>query len=270
MNLDAARHFALHSLDRVLSEAWHPERGLQHVLAYSDPAAERREIAGQLDDYAFTAIACLDAYEITADLSYFTFAQRIADKMVDLFFDPVSAGFFDTAVNGKEKALGVLSTRRKPFQDSPTPAGNSVAAIGLLRMYALTNQASYREKAEATLELPAALAGKFGIFAASYAIAAVHLLSPHTQVVIVGDDAVADQLLAIATGFFAFPKTVLQFAASKIVPENLPPALAETIPHLPGLSEGKSAAVVCSGFSCQPPVTDPKQLRRSLEIALKK
>jgi hypothetical protein len=145
-----------------------------------------------------------------------------------------------------------------------------VAAIALLRLYALTNRASYREKAEATLELPAALAGKFGIFAASYAIAAVHLLSPHTQVVIVGDDAVAHQLRAVATGFFAFPKTVLQLAASKIVPENLPPALAETLPHLPLLKEGKSAAVVCSGFSCQPPVTDPEQVKRSLEIALKK
>jgi uncharacterized protein len=181
----------------------------------------------------------------------------------------VSGGFFDTAVDGKEKTLGVLGTRRKPFQDSPTPAGNSVAAIALLRLYALTNQASYREKAEATLELPASLAGKFGIFAASYAIAAVHLLTPHTQVVILGDDAVADQLRAVATGFFVLPKTVLQLAASKVVPENLPPALGETIPHLPVRKEGKSAAVVCSGFSCQPPVTDPEQLRRSLEAALK-
>jgi uncharacterized protein YyaL (SSP411 family) len=269
LKLDGAKHFALRSLDRVLAEAWNPEQGLQHVLAYSDPAAERREIAGLLDDYAFTAVACLDAYEVTADLSYFNFAQRIADKMIDRFFDPVSGGFFDTAASGTEKALGVLGTRRKPFQDSPTPAGNSVAAIALLRLYALTNQASYLEKAEATLELPASLAGKFGIFAASYAIAAVHFLSPHTQVVVIGDDVIADQLHAVATGFFAFPKTVLQMESSKVVPENLPPALAATIPHLPVLKEGKSAAVVCSGFSCQPPVVDPGQLKRSLEVALK-
>jgi uncharacterized protein YyaL (SSP411 family) len=35
------------------------------------------------------------------------------------------------------------------------------------------------------------------------------------------------------------------------------------------LKEGKSAAVICSGFSCQPPIVDPDQLRRSLEAALK-
>src|SRR5258705_571797 len=61
-----ARHFALRSLDRVLAEAWQPERGLLHVVAYSDPKADRRQVAGVLDDYAFLAMACLDAYEATA------------------------------------------------------------------------------------------------------------------------------------------------------------------------------------------------------------
>ena len=37
--------------------------------------------------------------------------------------------------------------------DSPTPAGNSVAAIALLRLYAFTNQKSYREQAEQMLEV---------------------------------------------------------------------------------------------------------------------
>jgi len=269
LDLTGARRFALRSLDRVLAEAWQPDQSLQHVVAYSDPAADRRLVPGLLDDYAFTAVACLDAYEATADLSYFSFAQRIVDKMVERFFDPVAGGFFDTAAGGTEKALGVLGTRRKPFQDSPTPAGNSVAAIALLRLYAFTNQQSYREQAEQTLELPAALAGKFGIFAATYGIAAVHLLHPHTQVIIVGEDDLVEQFRAIASGFFAFNKTVLNLAANKAVPQNLPPALAETIPHLPAIKDGNSVAVVCAGFSCQPPVTDPEQLRRSLGITLK-
>ncbi len=269
LHVDEAKHFALRSLDRVLAEAWQPEQGLQHVVAYSDPSAERRAVAGLLDDYAFTAVACLDAYEATADLTYFNFARNIADMMANRFFDSVSGGFFDTPAAGSQRALGVLGTRRKPFQDSPTPAGNSVAAIALLRLHALTNESGYREKAEATLELPAALAGKFGIFAASYGIAAVHFLHPHTQVVIVGEDVMAEKLRASAAGFFALDKTVINLSANKLVRENLPPALAQTVPQLPGLKEGKSAAVVCSGFTCQPPITDPEQLRRSLAVALK-
>src|SRR6266852_4344577 len=269
LQLESARHFALRSLDRVLAEAWHPQQGLQHVVAYSDPAAERRLVPGLLDDYAFTAIACLDAYEATADLSYFTFAQRITDKMVERFFDSVSGGFFDTAGSGDgtEKALGVLGTRRKPFQDSPTPAGNSAAAIALLRLHAYTNQPGYREKAEQTLELLAGLAAKFGIFAATYGIAAVHFAQPHTQVIVLGDDVLAEQLYAAAVGFFGFDKAVLKLAANKAVPQNLPPALAESIPQLPAIHEGTSVAVVCSGFSCHPPVSNPEQLRQSLRRA---
>jgi uncharacterized protein len=264
LNLESAKHFALRSLDRVLAEAWHPERGLQHVLAYSDPAAERRAAPGLLDDYAFTAVACLDAYEATAALSYFKFAQRLVDKMVERFFDPVSGGFFDTAASESEKPLGVLGTRRKPFQDSPTPAGNSVAAIALLRLYAFSNQEDYKQKAERTMELLAGLAGKFGIFAATYGIAAVHFSYPHTQILIIGEDDVAEQLRMVATGAFTFSKSVIRFSHNEVVAENLPPGLADTIPQLPAIKTKKSVAVICSGFSCQPPITDPGQLGKML------
>jgi uncharacterized protein YyaL (SSP411 family) len=276
LKLDSARQFALRSLDRILAGAWQPEAGLRHVVAYSeqaysDPAEEWRAVPGMLDDYAFTAVACLDAYEATADLSYFTFARRVADKMLDRMFDPVSGGFFDTAspADGEQKPMGVLGTRRKPFQDSPTPAGNSVAAIALLRLHTYTGQQRYRENAEQTLELLAGLAGKFGIFAATYGIAAVHFSQPHTRTVIVGDDEVSQQLYAIAASFFGLDNSILKLPANEAVAQNLPPSLAETIPHLTGVTKGKSAAVLCYGVSCQPPIFDPEQLRQSLARGLK-
>ena len=89
--------------------------------------------------------------------------------------------------HGDGKALGVLGTRRKPFQDSPTPAGNSVAAIALLRLHAYTNDQAYYDKAEQTMEVLAGVAGRYGLFAATYGIAGVHLSQPHTQVVVIGE-----------------------------------------------------------------------------------
>ena len=265
LDLADTRHFALRSLDRILSEAWRPDRELLHVMAYSDRKAERREIRGVLDDYAFTVVACLDAYEATADLSYFHFAKRIADRMIEGFFDSAAGGFFDTDKAADSDALlGVLGTRRKPFQDSPTPAGNSMAAIALLRLHAFTNNVSYREKAEQTLEVLAGMAGKYGLFAATYGVAAVHLAHPHTQVVVLGSDAATEQLRAAGAAPFALNKSVMQIESSRAVPENLPPALAETIAALPILREGRSAAVVCSNFSCQPPITNPEDLQREL------
>jgi uncharacterized protein len=270
LKLDTAQHFALRSLDRVLAEGWSIENGLVHVIAYSDPAARSRRIAGLLDDYAFTAIACLDAYESTSDLSYFNFAHRIADAMVDGFFDPVSGGFFDTQRRASEeqKFLGVLGTRRKPFQDSPAPAGNSVAAIVLQRLYGYTNEQSYRDKAEETVEVLAGLAGQYGIFASTYGIAAIHFSQPHIQVVIVGEDELADQLYSTAGTIPALNQAVLKFAPNKVVPQYLPAALATTIPALPAVKGRKTIAVICSNFSCRPPVFDVEELRRDLRLAL--
>src|SRR5580698_1670110 len=266
LSLDGARHFALRSLDRILAEGWHANSGLLHVLAYSDAAAERREVPAVLDDYAFTVVACLDAYESTADLSYFNFARRIADAMVERFFDPVSGGFFDTAkTEADAQPLGVLGTRRKPFQDSPTPAGNSVAAIALLRLYTYTSDQGYFDKAEQTIELLAGVAGRYGLFAATYGIAGVHLSQPHTQVVVIAEGELGEQLYRTAVKPFSVSKAVFKLTREQAVPQKLPPALGETIPHLPIINEGKAAAVICSGFSCEAPIFDPEELARALK-----
>jgi uncharacterized protein len=272
LGLEEVRHFGLRSLDRILADAWSPEQGLLHVIAYSDPRAARRRVRGLLDDYAFTAVACLDAYEATADLSYFKFAKSITDTMIQKFFETVSGGFLDTESNSSDRTtcLGVLSARRKPFQDSPTPAGNSVAAIALLRMHSYTNETSYRDQAEQTMEVFAGMAEQFGIFGATYGIAAVHFSQPHTQVVVLGTGPEAERMLAAAKTGFAFNKTTIKLAPNEAVRQNLPPALAETIPGLPGIKGSAATAVVCSAFGCQPPVGDPDQLARMLREALSK
>jgi uncharacterized protein len=310
LGLDAARRFALRSLDRVLAQAWSVGAAgappsstpavsmkatprLLHVVAYSDPKAEHREVAGLLDDYAFTALACLDAYEATADLSYFKFAQAIADTMIAKFYDATSGGFFDSEPPAEGKGLGVLATQRKPLQDSPTPAGNPMAAIALVRLHHYTGEAGYRDKAEKTLELFAGVAEQFGIFAATYGIAVAHFLESPIQVVVIAGNASSEggsaergsakgesrkrgpaesaaELQAAANAAFAFNKSTLRLTANEAVPKNLPPALAATIPHLPQLESGESFAVLCSGSSCQPPVSDAAELKRQLERALER
>jgi len=284
LNLPEARRFALRSLDRILSKAWKQQSrtgeeaggsarstraSLLHVVAYSDPTAEHREVQGLLDDYAFTAIACLDAYEASCDLSYFKFAEAIAEAMIGRFFDATSGGFFDSDPAAGGTSLGVLATRRKPLQDSPTPAGNPMAAVALMRLHHYTGDAAYRDKAEQTLETFAGVAEQFGIFAATYGIAVLHLLDKPVQVVVIaGEDGNGDSLEAAATAQFGFTKASLALAANQVVPANLPPLLAATLPHLPQLSSGKSFAVVCSGSSCQAPVFEADQLREAMQAAL--
>ncbi|MFB3915463.1 MAG: thioredoxin domain-containing protein [Terriglobales bacterium] len=269
LDIPDARRFALRSLDRILSQGWEPKRGLAHVIAYSERKPVKPELRGVLDDYAFTVSACLDAYEATADMTYFNFARRIADAMLEKFYDPKDGGFFDTEREGGNR-LGALSAARKPFQDAPTPAGNSSAVVALLRLHSYTNDARYHEAAEKTLNLFAGVADQFGIFAASYGIAAVSFAKPHTQVVVVGNDEAAQQLYRAAVAPFALNKAVLCLPGeNEATPQNLPPALSETIPNLPGIREGRrSFAVLCSDFACRPPLYEPAVLTAELRAAI--
>jgi uncharacterized protein len=278
LDLPEARRFALRSLDRVLAQSYKAGAGedaratLLHVVAYSDPEAQHREVPGMLDDYAFTALSCLDAYEATADLSYFKFARSIVDSMVSRFFDATSGGFFDSEANPGGQTFGVLATRRKPLQDSPTPAGNPMAAIALIRLHHYTGDAGYRDNAEQTLETFAGVAEQFGIFAATYGIALLYFLESAAQIVVIEQESdlqAADALWTAAVAPFAFNKSVLRLSANQAVGQNLPPAFAATVPHLPQLRQGKSFAVLCSGSACQPPVHAVDQLQQQLQALLR-
>ena len=236
---------------------------MEHVVAYGDGLEAGARVPGVLEDYVFTGHAALDAWECTGEMRYFDAALRVGDAAVAKFYDEEKGGFFDTerAVAG-ETPLGALGARRKPLQDSPTPAGNPVAASLLLRLQALTGRADLREKAKATLECFAGVVEHFGLYAASYGLALARHILPPVQVVIVGDDAAAEQLERAALARFAVNKSVVRLRSVG----DLPPSLAETIPHLPRSSE--SCAVVCAGFTCQPPVHHADALMEILAVAL--
>ena len=262
LGMTNAREFALKSLVRIVDEGW-KDGTLAHVIQYSDAKVGARIVPGVLDDYAFLILALLDAYESTADIRHFEIARTVADTMIRRFYDRENGGFFDAP----ESPIAALSARRKPFQDSPTPAGNSAAAIALLRLYGYTNDDSYRDRAEKTLRVFAGVAEQFGMFAATYGLAAAHLLEGHTQVVVVGHDRTAEELERAAVVPYETNKSVL-WLRDTAAWNSLPPALQETVPNLPGVRDGRSVAVICSGFTCQPPVADPAQLTDRLQEVL--
>ena len=141
-------------------------------------------LEGSLDDQVFAAAALLDAYETTLDRRYFDIAERAMLLAIERYGDPDGGGFFDRAKDAAP--MGGLDVRRKPLQDSPTPGANSVAAIVLDRLHGFTGEKLYREWAEKTLEAFVGLIPQYGLFAATYALAAL-LHSRHPiQVVITG------------------------------------------------------------------------------------
>jgi uncharacterized protein YyaL (SSP411 family) len=259
LSLPAVKAFALRSLDRALAQAWSPETGLSHVIAYPNADHASARVPGMLDDCAFLSQACLDAWLATAELRYYEFAVAIADSMIARLYDPVTPGFFDAEPDSN--AIGALSVRRKPLQDSPTPAGNPAAASVLLRLHALSGSERYRDIAEQTLESFGGVVEHFGLYAGTYGLALSRFLQPPVMVAIVGDDAASRALAATAHVPWLVNKTMLSLSREQAAPANLPPALAETLPHLPST---QTAALVCTGRECMPPVSDVEALAEQI------
>ncbi|HKO18539.1 MAG TPA: hypothetical protein VJU82_06605, partial [Acidobacteriaceae bacterium] len=256
----AVRGFALKSLDRVLHDA-HRDGVLAHVVAYGETGTAVRAVPAVLDDYVFLGHAALDAWEASGEVRYYTAAKLLADTVIERFYDAESSGFFDTAKpSGGEQRLGALDARRKPLQDSPTPAGNPMGAMLLMRITELSGDVAYAERARATLQTFAGVVEHFGLYAATYALALQRHLQPPVQICVVGADERARKLEEAALRGFAVNKSVIRLA--RVEEGKLPPELDATLPGLPPASG--SFAVVCSEGGCQPPVQSPDELIAAL------
>jgi uncharacterized protein YyaL (SSP411 family) len=268
LRMDSVRDFALKTLNRLLNEAWGGAATLSHVIAYPDGVGAPVDKApGTLDDYAFTVHACLDAWVANGNINFYRVARLLADAMIAGFYDETAGAFFDSALNAEGKApLGALGARRKPLQDSPTPAGNPVAAAALLRLEELSGEKKYRDIAEKTLGHFAGIVEHFGLYAGSYGLALERLLLDPVQVVVVGSGPEAARLEATALARYAVNKTVLRIAPHHLVKGGIPEALEETLLFMEPPVGTDAWVLVCRGRTCLPPVTDAERLLEALEV----
>ncbi len=262
LDMPEARAFALKSLDRALASAWSKE-GLAHVVAYGETSSSTERVAGVLDDYVFLGHATLDAWESTGELRYYEAAEELMESALERFHDRSGGAFFDTEKPAAgERRLGALGARRKPLQDSPTPAANPMAASLLIRLGELSGRLDYTEKAQETLETFAGVVEHFGLYAATYALALQRLVREPLQVSVIGADENARVLESAALARYAVNKSVARF--EQVQAGTLPPVLETTLPHLPISKIDGSFAVVCSGHTCQPPVKSATELAAAL------
>jgi uncharacterized protein len=201
-----------------------------------------------LEDHAFLLEALLTLYEATFEQRWFEQARALTEKTIARFGDEERGGFYSTSVDHEE-----LIARRKEIGDHPIPSGNSAAALGLLRLEALTGERTYGNWAEGVLRLFAKAAPRQPDAFAHLLRALDFQLSPTKEVALVGDDLA--ELTAIVRLKYR-PHLVLAGG-----PEG-----ADVPPLLTGRTEveGKAAAYVCEHFTCKAPVTDPQALAKLL------
>ena len=161
--------------------------------------------------------------------------------------------------------LGALTARRKPLQDSPTPAGNPTAAAALLRLEALTGRTQYRDIAEDTLASFAGIVEHFGLYAGSYGLALERLLLDPVQVVVVGSGPEAARLEAMAVARYGVNKTVMRVAPFRLVPGGVPDALAEMLLQVPKPEARRGVHHRVQRPHMPAPITDAEELLKALE-----
>jgi len=259
LGLDQARQRALMALDLLLEKSFDPQEGMYHSLVDGRPRSE-----GLLDDQVFMVAALLDAYEVTGIRSYVDRGLHLGESTIRRFWDDQGGGFFDTAKD-LDRRQGRLQVTHKPFQDSPTPAGNSVAVLVLDRLAALADRPEFREKAEATLNVFASQAAEYGLFAATYGLALANHLRPRAEIVVVGEhgDDRTKKLLRTAYQTLRAGKRTFELTPDIVKSRDLPAGLAATLPNLP--LDGNPVALVCVGTSCRPPVQTPEALAECLK-----
>ena len=204
---------------------------------------------GYLEDHAYTVEALLTLYEATFEPTWFTAARDLAGVMIRNFGDRQHGGFFSTSADHE-----TLVTRRKDLEDTPIPSGQASAALGLLRLAALTGDAEYEEWARGTLALMGDLVVRHAT-AFGYALQALDFLhAPVREVAVVGDD--IGPLAAVVRERHR-PHLVL--AGGRGDGDGGVPLLEHRSPV-----DGRAAAYVCERFACRAPVTSPGDLRTAL------
>jgi len=210
----------------------------------------QRDNVQLLEGYAFLLDGVLDLYEATLDAQHLEFAIALAESMLARFYDTKDGGFWQSTGEAKDLILRV-----KDDYDGAEPSGNSVAAMALLRIAAITDRKEFKEAAEKTLRLFAdrlqqvPQAVPFMLAAFDFAFE-----EPRRAVIAGGTEQADGQaLLRAAHSAFQPNRVVLGNAG-----------LVEPFARALKATDGKATAYVCTGAACQAPTHDAAALKKML------
>jgi uncharacterized protein YyaL (SSP411 family) len=210
--------------------------------------------ASILDDYANMACAALSLYEVTGHARYLERAKEWVDRCTLHFAEANSGVFYFTSDESDS-----LVARICDGNDAATPSGNGVMAHVLARLYYLTGDDHYRERARSTIF---AFTGRVteDSFRLATLLDASQFLAVAVQVTIIGNagDDTTRKLVAAAHQHGG-PDNVVVLAQPGMALSSQHPAVRKLA------TSRRPAAFVCAGTTCSAPVFDSPGLRHALD-----
>ena len=188
-------------------------------------------------DYAWLVEAFTRLAEATGEARWVVAAREVADDLLRLFADPVDGGFFTSGDDAE-----ALIVRSKDSYDGATPSANSVAAVALLRLSALTGEARYGDASAALLTAMAPLLARYPTGFTNFLAAVDMVVSGVTEVAVTGER--QDLVEAVTARYL--PNVVLAWGQ----PYPSPLWEGRTGP------EAAHKAFICRNYTCGTPVTD--------------
>jgi uncharacterized protein YyaL (SSP411 family) len=213
----------------------------------------RARHAALLDDHAFLAQAALALFQLGGDPAYLAAARGRVAELDRHFWDPAAGGYFLTPDHAEP-----LVQRPKHASDHSTPSGNGVMVQVLARLWLLTGEDDYRQRAEALIR---AFAGEAegNVLGLASLLAGVELLEAGTSVVVVGDPAAAaTQALYRVVRRQPRPDWGLLPVRPGQALNQGHPAAGKT------MVEGRATAYLCRHQTCSLPLTEPAALGAAL------
>jgi uncharacterized protein YyaL (SSP411 family) len=209
---------------------------------------------GLASDFAAMIRAALALHEATGEQNYLDQAltwQRALDRD---YADAERGTYYLTAVDAEGLVIRPASTA-----DEATPNHNSVAAQNLIRLALVTGDDRWRDKAD-RLIASIAPATVENLYMHMALLNAVDLRLRAAQIVVTGQGARADALLAAARNIPALDRIVFHAPSADALPPSHPAQQQVRASREP-------QAFVCVGETCSLPVTDPAGLASAIAAA---
>jgi uncharacterized protein len=208
-----------------------------------------------LDDYANLCRAALALHAATGDTAYLDQSRAWVEILDAHYWDGSGGGYFFTADD-----TGDVLLRTKSAADAAVPSGNGIMVGVLARLYYLTGETAYRERADATV---AAFAGEIGrnFFPLATLLNSNELLQTALQIVLIGRrDAEETRTLLDVVHGRSLPNRVLTvLTTDESLPATHPAAGKSQV-------DDHVTAYVCRGTTCSLPITDPAGLSQALAL----